>query len=274
MRRMSTGQTLHLLQGQSRRPQLQPPHDDQRRGHGDCLPSPARSLQSTSCRKAGGPRPTSHTPEPYAPHRKRPFAPEHPPGPQGLGYIIAPETSWPQAKQTPNHYSFRTVYIQIGVRRKLRYQVHTDPGNGRYMHMAEEVWKLDLRVWKRGTGSTPNERSVGDVAEMECSVACLAPYFSSTTTQIATDSMMGHWLGWSEDIVANILGDDTQIPVAPLSLGGDFIWAVLQQAEEQQAKRTKLEQPGEPPAGRCLPHHRPQARTPVRGCSPAHPSAR
>ena len=49
------------------------------------------------------------------------------------GWITVPEILWPRVKQTPHHYSFRIVYIQIGGHKKIRYQVHTDPGNSRYM---------------------------------------------------------------------------------------------------------------------------------------------
>ena len=123
------------------------------------------------------------------------------------GYLHCPESMWALVKATPNHYFFRTALVQIAGVRRLRYQVLHDPGNGRYKYMAEEVWKLDLRVWQGGQGSIPSDRSVGDVIEVASSVACLAPYFVSVTSNIKGDSLLEQWLEWSNDITANILQD-------------------------------------------------------------------
>ena len=121
------------------------------------------------------------------------------------GYLHCPESMWALVKQTPNHYIFRTALVQVGGIVRLRYQVLYDPGNGRYKYMAEEVWKLDLRVWMGGGGTIPNEKSVGDVIEVASSVACLAPYFVSATSTITQDSLMEQLLQWSDDVTQNIL---------------------------------------------------------------------
>ena len=213
---MWTCQALHLLQAQGGRPQLQPlllinievlgvirrallDLPDQQQAEKWAVPDRQATLQNL-LRLIGNDY----------------LLPNTRPALKNWGWITVPETLWPRVKQTPNHYSFRTVFIQIGGNKKIRYQVHTDPGNSRYMYMAEEVWKLDLRVWKQGGGPGPNERNVGDVIEIACSVACLAPYFSSATSLIASDHLMGHFLAWSEDIATNILTDDERAPSAPL----------------------------------------------------------
>ena len=110
-------------------------------------------------------------------------------------------------KAKPNWYSCHTHTFTVGKKGQVNlYSIQCDPGNGRYSHIAKEVWKLDLSAWPGGV--QPNDISLGDIVETALSLKCLISHLPTAVGKLSADRVLAHSDQWAQDIFDNIAEEE------------------------------------------------------------------